>query len=403
MSHTCPSCSYTISATDLTCKRCRAPVSVVAAGGSSAENEAVSSSNCHAAPQTPTLVDDDEWKEVFDVKSGQIYYYNVRTLETSWKRPSSVKRKIDTGWIGRSEEGDGRASAAEQKKAEKRMAVVQVKETSKVSVEGNQNYNIWHDKYRGENWSTSSLGNAPAPYKCSISLHAGLTKADLKPLGSCYFCIQFARGKCSKGPACTYYHRVPTVVDEGLLDKMRDCFGRERHKDWKDDMSGAGSYNKPSRTLYVGRLRIDKHGGDEPTKNAILQHFEPFGTIENVNLIPKKAIAFVRYRLRSNAEFAKEAMLNQSLGKDEVLNVRWAYDDPNPAAVAAAAKADAEAVIAAMRARGAKIGEDGDESEGEGFGDGKRSKKKMKLGGCDAEAACGHYPNTDGNFNDRDT
>ena len=44
------------------------------------------------------------------------------------------------------------------------------------------------------------------------------------------------------------------------------------------------------------------------------------------------AIAFVRYRYRANAEFAKVAMANQSLDNKEVINVRWAMDDPNPVA-----------------------------------------------------------------------
>jgi hypothetical protein len=36
--------------------------------------------------------------------------------------------------------------------------------------------------------------------------------------------------------------------------------------------------------------------------------------------------------MRSSAEFAKEAMQDQSLDGDEILNIRWANDDPNPVA-----------------------------------------------------------------------
>jgi hypothetical protein len=43
-------------------------------------------------------------------------------------------------------------------------------------------------------------------------------------------------------------------------------------------------------------------------------------------------VAFVTYKSSLNAEFAKEAMSNQSLNNNEVLNVRWATDDPNPRA-----------------------------------------------------------------------
>lgn len=81
---------------------------------------------------------------------------------------------------------------------------------------------------------------------------------------------------------------------------------------------------------------------------------------QNVNVVYRLAIAFVRYRVRASAEFAKVgpsallvlasrppptlypppcpfaaaqiAMEGQSLDGDELLNVRWAHDDPNPVA-----------------------------------------------------------------------
>ena len=41
-------------------------------------------------------------------------------------------------------------------------------------------------------------------------------------------------------------------------------------------------------------------------------------------------MAFVTYVNEYNAQFAKEAMACQSLDNDEILNVRWATEDPNP-------------------------------------------------------------------------
>ncbi len=41
-------------------------------------------------------------------------------------------------------------------------------------------------------------------------------------------------------------------------------------------------------------------------------------------------MAFVTYVSEGNAQFAKEAMACQSLDNDEILNVRWATEDPNP-------------------------------------------------------------------------
>ena len=36
-----------------------------------------------------------------------------------------------------------------------------------------------------------------------------------------------------------------------------------------------------------------------------------------------RGIAFVTFKYEANAQFAKEAMMNQSLDNNEVLNVRW--------------------------------------------------------------------------------
>jgi hypothetical protein len=48
-----------------------------------------------------------------------------------------------------------------------------------------------------------------------------------------------------------------------------------------------------------------------------------------VRYLTGRGIAFVRFRNRLNCEFAKEAMLGQTLEHNEILNVKWAYDDPN--------------------------------------------------------------------------
>ena len=51
-------------------------------------------------------------------------------------------------------------------------------------------------------------------------------------------------------------------------------------------------------------------------------------------------------------EFAKEAMAEQSLDHDEQINVRWAYDDPNPRAQAIRLRNNAQIMLAAMEAKG---------------------------------------------------
>ncbi len=54
----------------------------------------------------------------------------------------------------------------------------------------------------------------PALYKCDPEKDAGYTKADTfeKP-GSAWFCVYFARGCCSEGVNCWFYHRIPNQDD----------------------------------------------------------------------------------------------------------------------------------------------------------------------------------------------
>lgn len=47
-------------------------------------------------------------------------------------------------------------------------------------------------------------------------------------------------------------------------------------------------------------------------------------------MLQYRSVAFVTYVHEGSAQFAKEAMACQSLDNDEILNVRWATEDPNP-------------------------------------------------------------------------
>ena len=138
---------------------------------------------------------------------------------------------------------------------------------------------------------------------------------------------------------------------------VHDVFGRERHATHRDDMGGVGSFQKNSRTLYVGQLKTtpfeesEGGGGASALKKSVQKHFGEFGEIEQVNIIWRLSIAFVRYRFRLNSEFAKESMAGQSLDHGEILNIRWAYDDPNPMVQKAIQRANEDAMMAAMAAQ----------------------------------------------------
>lgn len=49
-----------------------------------------------------------------------------------------------------------------------------------------------------------------------------------------------------------------------------------------------------------------------------------------VRVLQYRSVAFVTYIHEANAQFAREAMSCQSMDNDEILNVRWATEDPNP-------------------------------------------------------------------------
>ncbi len=241
--------------------------------------------------------------------------------------------------------------------------------------EGQQTYNIWYGRYDGADANQRLLPGEPAPSRCCLSQDAGWTLADKDTTERRPFCLFFSRGSCGYGTDCQFHHHLPGPIEERHLEATRDIFGRMRHAEHRDDMSGAGCYTSDSRTLYVGNLRADtaatpqlsNGGGPVPTARGssaarlspqdatvemLYRHFGEWGEIENINFIERKNIAFVRYRMRVNAEFAREAMDHQALDGKEVISCKWAFDDPNPVAIAAAQRANEDAFLMAMKARG---------------------------------------------------
>lgn len=49
-----------------------------------------------------------------------------------------------------------------------------------------------------------------------------------------------------------------------------------------------------------------------------------------MQLLQYRSVAFVTYVHECHAQFAKESMACQSMDNDEIMNVRWATEDPNP-------------------------------------------------------------------------
>jgi hypothetical protein len=214
----------------------------------------------------------------------------------------------------------------------KRPARQQVTDTRKDTayIEGNYDYNIWYDKYLTDRKEEKE--KVPALYRCSSALDTGFTKADLQEKeGGAFFCMFFAKGCCTEGVNCRYYHRVPTKEDAEKIENLRDVFGRSRFATHRTDMGGVGSFTKECRTIYVTDLKtVESVNANKEMMRIIYENFSPWGEIEDINYIPSKAACFIRYAHRCFAEFGKEAMIGQALVGEEILTVRWAYNDPNP-------------------------------------------------------------------------
>ena len=208
-------------------------------------------------------------------------------------------------------------------------------------------YNIWYNKWAGGDREDAALSKTSAIGRCNVRQDSGWTNAD-KVTGS-FFCLFFARGICPKGHECQYLHRLPGVYD--IFNSNTDAFGRDKFSDYRDDMGGVGSFLRQNRTLYVGRIHVT-----DDIEEVVARHFAEWGEVERIRVLTGRGVAFITYVNEANAQFAKEAMAHQKLDNGgEVLNVRWATQDPNPLSQKReAVRIEEQAAEAVRRALGEK-------------------------------------------------
>jgi RNA recognition motif-containing protein len=192
--------------------------------------------------------------------------------------------------------------------------------------EGGGDYNIWYHKYIGQNRERTQEAD-PATTRCSIMKDSGWTIGCTSK--DPFFCLFFARGCCDKGADCHFLHRLPTDSDLKRIPITKDCFGRDKFATDRDDMGGIGTFSRDNRTIYVSNL---KNVEDTDMDEVVIRHFKEWGELEYVRVFMERCYAFLKYKNRLCAEFCKEAMTNQPLDHDEVIQIRWATDDPNPIA-----------------------------------------------------------------------
>ncbi|KTW28220.1 uncharacterized protein T551_02639 [Pneumocystis jirovecii RU7] len=203
-----------------------------------------------------------------------------------------------------------------------------------------QVFNIWYGKWAGGDKEDKYINKNKSETRCNIKRDSGYTKGD--KIKGAYFCLFFARGSCSDGPDCTFLHRLPNVHD--IYSPNVDCFGRDKHSDYRDDMGGVGSFMRQNHTLYCGRIHVT-----DDIEEIVARHFSEWGEVERIRVLNSRGVAFITYVNEANAQFAKEAMAHQSLENNEVLNVRWATQDPNPVSQARDAKRVEEQAAEAIR------------------------------------------------------
>ncbi|TBU62773.1 hypothetical protein BD310DRAFT_918146 [Dichomitus squalens] len=254
-------------------------------------------------------------------------------------------------------------------------------------------YNIWYNKWAGGDREDSYSNKTKSQTRCNIKRDAGLTRANTT--GVKYCCLFFARGCCPYGWECEYLHMLPDA-STALPDTSKDCFARDKFSDYRDDMGGVGSFQRQNRTLYIGRIK--ETGTGVETEEVVRRHFKEWGEIEKIRVLQYRSVAFVTYVSEFNAQFAKEAMACQSLDNDEILNVRWATEDPNPTSKVAEkrrledlgreaiqAKMDPRIIDAMQAMRALEEGQEYDQDDDANEQDERGAKRQRLIEAADAD------------------
>jgi hypothetical protein len=242
-----------------------------------------------------------------------------------------------------------------REEALQRRARKQVSEDELVSEDGSTAlHNLWTGE--AERDRSSSHERSPRPTRCDSLLHSGWTRGEAMDAS---FCLHFARGRCARGWACEYKHRLPTLAEDASSSHECDCFGRSRTETFPNANKGAGNFQRDSKVLYVNWSGASQLA--DSIQGMLERDFGEWGPIWDVYVKRRDCIAFVRYSYRLAAEFAKEAMNRQTLiesGAGEALIVRWANDDPNPVAISRQKREREELYFERLERSGAVVAAD---------------------------------------------
>ena len=198
---------------------------------------------------------------------------------------------------------------------------------------------------------------APAAHRCVPSRDAGTTLGDAPAAAGerVHLCLLFARGCCHRGGDCPFLHRAPTIDDEAAAaaDADTDIFGRPRSSLPPNETTGTGALARVCTSLYINWGA----GGSAPPgwSHTLEAEARACGPVARVHVMKGGApVAFIEYVHRASAEFARQVFARQTLpGLPEgalPLSVRFAVDDPNPAAAGRLAAHRDAVLVAGVRA-----------------------------------------------------
>lgn len=69
----------------------------------------------------------------------------------------------------------------------------------------------------------------------------------------------------------------------GLFNPTVDCFGRNKHSDYRDnydDMGSVDSFMQQNHTLYIGRTHVS-----EDIEEIVARHFAEWDQIERIRVL----------------------------------------------------------------------------------------------------------------------
>ena len=186
---------------------------------------------------------------------------------------------------------------------------------------------MWFDKFLSDSNDKYKTKEA-AVTKCDPEIDSGYTKADLQKGFHSHVCLHFIRGCCCEGVDCKYYHRIPTLDECQSIDSTKDIFGRNRHTNYREDMTGIGVFSQENRSLvvseYKGVVNTTNNNYIKSIYELLFRHFGVFGEIQDIIIMQFKGAAIISYSHRCMAELAKEAMMLRGLDDNEILTIRWA-------------------------------------------------------------------------------